>query len=759
LNLLTKSFMPAQITNIKIEKISAPVSGMTCASCVARVEKSIAKVEGVTNVAVNLATEKVTVNIDKSKIGIDEIKKVVEEAGYRIDLSTWDEEKNSSNTDDESEKTSGYDLTLKKDFLFALALTIPIFILSMSQMFEGFRELIPFTDSQLNKILLILTTPVIFISGKRFYKIFWNNLKHLTADMNSLVAVGTGAAFSFSVLMTLFPELILKEGEIPHVYFDTTVVIITLILMGKWLEARAKTKTGTAVKKLIALKPKTALIKSADGEKVINVAELKTGDIVIVKPGEKIPADGEIISGYSAVDESMLTGESFPVEKAAGDKIFGGTINKYGSFEFEVTAIGKDSVLGKIITLVEEAQGSKAPIQKLADKVAAIFVPIVIAIAVVTFIVWFTVDGDDAFTKALINFVAVLIIACPCAMGLATPTALIVGIGKGAENGILIKDGEHLELAHKISTVIFDKTGTITEGKPFVSKVISNSYDENELIKLTASLEKRSEHPLAEAIVNYAKPKAIVLCNPEKFESTTGFGLTGIVENKKIIIGNKIFLSNYNVTSNDFEKNADQLSSEGKTVVHVAIDGKSSGIISIEDPIKNSSAEAIKELKRLNIKTIMITGDSKRNAEHIAKHLGIDDFEAEVLPEDKANIVAKYQKQGEIIAMVGDGINDAPALAQADVGIAVGTGTDVAIETGDIVLIKGDLMGVVKAIKLSKATIRTIKQNLFWAFIYNTVGIPLAAIGWLNPMFAALAMAFSSVSVVTNSLRLKKLKL
>ena len=744
---------------VKVDKISLPVEGMTCASCVLRVEKSIAKIEGVTDVAVNLATEKATFNIDKSKTGIDEIKKVVEEAGYKIDLSSFDEDKNSSIIDEAAEKTSVYDLTLKKDFLFALILTIPIFILSMSQMFEGIRELIPFTDFQLNKILLILTTPVIFISGKRFFKIFWNNLKHFTADMNSLVAVGTGAAFSFSVLITLFPELILKANEIPHVYFDTTVVIITLILMGKWLEARAKTKTGSAIKKLIALKPKTALIKSTDGEKVINVTELKNGDIVIVKPGEKIPADGIIKSGHSTVDESMLTGESFPVEKAEGDKIFGGTINKSGSFEFEVTATGIDSVLGKIITLVEDAQGSKAPIQKLADKVAAVFVPIVIVIAVITFIVWFTIGGDDAFTKALINFVAVLIIACPCAMGLATPTALIVGIGKGAENGILIKDGEHLELAYKINTVLFDKTGTITEGKPFVNKVVSNGYDENELIKLAASLEKRSEHPLAEAIVNYAKSKAISTTDPEKFESTTGFGLTGIVENKKIVIGNKNFLSNNNLTSNDFADKADQLSSEGKTVVHVAIDGKSSGIIAIEDPIKNTSAEAIKELKRLNIKTIMITGDNKQNAEHIAKQLGIDDFEAEVPPEDKANIVSNYQKQGEIIAMVGDGINDAPALAQADVGIAVGTGTDVAIETGDIVLIKGDLMGVVRAFKLSKATIRTIKQNLFWAFIYNSVGIPLAAIGWLNPMFAALAMAFSSVSVVTNSLRLKKLKL
>lgn len=751
--------MPLDTPKIKIEKISAPVGGMTCASCVARVEKSISKIEGVTDVSVNLATEKATFKIDKSKTGIEEIKNVVEEAGYQIDFSSLAESKNAVFEEEGTEKISEYNLTLKRDFLFALILTIPIFILSMSQMFDTTRTLISLNPFQLNKILFLLTVPVVFVSGKRFYKIFWNNLKHLTADMNSLVAVGTGAAFSFSVLMTLFPELILKEGETPHVYFDTTVVIITLILMGRWLEARAKTKTGTAVKKLIALKPKTALIKTNSGEKIINVSELKPGDIVIVKPGEKIPADGNIKSGYSTVDESMLTGESFPVEKTEGDKIFGGTINKSGSFEFEVKVTGKESVLGKIITLVEEAQGSKAPIQKLADKVAAVFVPIVIVIAVITFLVWITIAENNSFTFALINFVAVLIIACPCAMGLATPTALIVGIGKGAENGILIKDGEHLELAHKIRTVLFDKTGTITEGKPFVSKIISNNYDENELIKLAASLEKRSEHPLAEAIVNYAKSKAISIVDPNNFESTAGFGLVGIVENKKIVIGNKNYLNNHNLILNNFEETAKELSSKGNTVVYIAIDGKLSGIIAIEDPVKITSAKAIEELKSLNIKTIMLTGDNKRNADYIASQMGIDDVEAEVLPEDKVNIVTRYQDQGEIIAMVGDGINDAPALAQADVGIAIGTGTDIAIETGDVVLIKGNLIGVTKAFKLSKATIKTIKQNLFWAFIYNTVGIPLAAFGLLNPMFAALAMAFSSVSVVTNSLRLKKLKL
>jgi len=744
---------------IKMEKISLPVEGMTCASCVARVEKSIKKIDGVNDVTVNLATEKATLNIDKSKVDISKIKKAVEEAGYKVNLSSFEKDEKYPSAEEDSDKISDYDLMLKKDFLFSLILTIPIFILSMSQMLDGIRELIPLSASQLNKILLILTTPVIFISGKRFYKIFWNNLKHFTADMNSLVAVGTGAAFLYSVLITLFPELILHSEEVRHVYFDTTVVIITLILMGKWLESRAKSKTGSAIKKLIALKPKTALIRTEDGEKLINIEQLIIGDIVIVKPGEKIPADGKILNGYSTVDESMLTGESFPVEKTSNSKIFGGSINRTGTFEFEVTATGKESVLGKIITLVEEAQSSKAPIQKLADKVASIFVPIVIVIAILTFILWIILGGENSFTFALINFVAVLIIACPCAMGLATPTALIVGIGKGAENGILIKDGEHLELAHKIKTVLFDKTGTITEGKPVVSKIITNGYNENELLKLAASLEKRSEHPLAEAVVNYANTKGIRIPEPNKFESTTGFGLIGKVEDTNIIIGNKSLLLNKNVTLNHFEDKAYELSSEGKTVVYIAIAGKSEGIIAIEDPVKSNSGDAIHKLRSLNIKTIMITGDNKYSAENIAKKLEIDSFESEVLPEDKSNIVAKYQKQGEIVAMVGDGINDAPALAQANVSIAIGTGTDVAIETGDIVLMKGDLMGVVNTIKLSKATIRTIKQNLFWAFIYNTIGIPLAAIGWLNPMFAALAMAFSSVSVISNSLRLKKIKL
>jgi Cu+-exporting ATPase len=626
-------------------------------------------------------------------------------------------------------------------------------------MWEGLNSAIPLTKYQLNYILLILTTPVVFISGKRFYKIFWNNLKHLTADMNSLVAVGTGAAYSFSVLITLFPELIINENEIPHVYFDTTSVIITLVLLGRWLEARAKTKTGSAIKKLIALKPKTALIKTSDGEEVVNINDLKINDIVIVKPGEKIPADGELISGHSAVDESMITGESFPVEKIPGNKVVGGTINKTGSFEFRISAIGKESVLGKIITLVEAAQGSKAPIQKFADKVASVFVPIVIAISIFTFIAWIIAGGGNSFNDALINFVAVLIIACPCAMGLATPTALIVGVGKGAENGILIKNGEHLELAHKLSLIIFDKTGTITEGKPVVNSVITNGYDTNEFLQLIGSLESRSEHPLASAIVDLVKSKNISLVKPQEFKSTTGFGISGVVNSKSVLVGNKKFLQTNNISINQFEHVANRFSSENNTILYTGIEGKYAGMISLSDPIKQSTVNALNEIRKLNINTVMISGDNAGSASVVANELGIDKYEAEVLPADKAEIIEKHHMNNNIIGMVGDGINDAPALAKADVGFTIGTGTDVAIETGDIILLKGDLNGVVKAIKISNSTIRTVKQNLFWAFIYNTLGIPFAAFGLLDPMFAALAMSLSSVSVVSNSLRLKRLKL
>jgi len=746
----------------KVEKINAPVEGMTCASCVARVEKAISKLDGVKNVSVNFASEKASFEFDPELIDYTKISQVVEDAGYKINFpdktgktDKYDNEKNTGSNDLISE----HEKELKRDFILSVILAIPVLLLSMGTMWDGFRDFLPLSTDYLNKILLILTTPVIFIPGKRFFKIFWTNLKHFSADMNSLVAVGTGAAYIFSTVVTLFPDLVLKPGDFPHVYFDTAAVIIALILMGRWLEAKAKTRTNTAIKKLMGLKPKSAIVKRNGNEIEVKLEDLKIGDVVVIKPGGKIPADGKITSGSSVIDESMITGESIPVEKINGDNVVGGTINKTGSFEFEISAVGNNSVLGQIIKMVEEAQGSKAPIQNLADKIAAIFVPAVIGIASITFIVWLIIGGEHSFNIALINFVAVLIIACPCALGLATPTALMVGTGKGAQFGILIKNGSSLELAHKITTVIFDKTGTITEGKPKVTDVFTNNISENELIKITASAENKSEHPLAESIINYAKEKQIELSEAESFNSVTGKGITAVVNGNSVSAGNKKLMEDYSVKTDTLNEKITKLSKEGKTIIFVSVNGELSGLIGIEDPVKENSAEVIKNLRDLKIKTVMITGDNKTTAENIAKRIGIDEFEAEVLPQDKVNAVKKYQSNNEVVAMVGDGINDAPALAQSDVGIAIGSGTDIAMETGSIVLMSGDLSGVFNSIKLSKRTIKTIKQNLFWAFIYNTIGIPLAALGMLNPMFAAFAMSLSSVSVISNSLRLKNLKI
>jgi len=744
------------VPKIKPQKISAPVTGMTCASCVARVEKSISKIEGIKNVSVNLATEKATFEIDDNLSSLTQVEKAIEDAGYKIDFSSLNK-KNSASTI-QSDIKSDFDSELKKDFLLAISLIVPIFILSMGMMWEGIHNLIPLSQDVINKILLLLTIPVVFISGKRFYKIFWKNLLHLTADMNSLVAIGTGAAFIYSTILTLFPELISNSSVASHVYFETTAVIITLILMGRWLESRAKSKTGIAIKKLIELKPQTVIVKRNNLELEISLDELQIGDIVILKPGGKIPADGKVTRAYSTVDESMITGESMPIEKNVGSKVIGGTINKTGSFEFEVTAIGDNSILGQIIKMVEEAQGSKAPIQKLADKIAAVFVPVIILISILTFAGWLFFS-DAGFSAALINFVAVLIIACPCALGLATPTAIIVGTGRGAQKGILIKNAESLELAHKIDTIVFDKTGTITTGKPVVSSVFTNSIEESELLKFTVSLEQKSEHPIAQAIVSYANENGINFENVESFESLSGTGLKGRVNGNEIRVGNQALMDNYSIDTKAFEKNIDELSQGGKTLVFVAINKQLKGLIAIEDEIKNNSKEVVTQLKAMNLKTVLLTGDNIRTAKAIVENVGFDEYQAEVLPGEKLAVISEYQSKGKIVAMVGDGINDAPALTQSDVGIAMGTGTDVAIESGDIVLMSGDLNGVVNAIKLSRQTLKTIKQNLFWAFIYNIIGVPLAAFGLLNPMIAALAMSFSSVSVVTNSLRLKRKKL
>ncbi|NJD22587.1 MAG: copper-translocating P-type ATPase [Melioribacter sp.] len=743
-----------------MKELNLPIEGMTCASCVTRVEKIIGGFEGIKNVSVNLATERATFNLEHDNINLDSIAKELEGYGYKLKLNSIPP-KDSQLLDQNSievEKDKYYD-QIKKDFLLALILTLPLFIISMLIDYSFFQNVWSFSVDTTYKILLILTTPIIFISGKRFYKIFWTNLKHFSFEMNSLVAIGTGAAYGYSTIATLFPSVVSIHNELPHVYFETAGVIITLILMGKILEHRAKQKTNSAIKKLMELKPKTAKVLVNNNETVVNISDLKAGDVIVIKPGEKIPSDGIIIWGSSSVDESMITGESLPVEKTIDSKVIGGTINKNGSFNFKVTETGDNTVLAQIIKLVEQAQASKPPIQKLVDKIASVFVPVVILIALITFLVWLIVGGHNSFSHALVNFVAVLIIACPCALGLATPTAIIVGSGLGASNGILIRNGESLELAQNISTIVFDKTGTITEGKPVVSEIIVNNISEDELVYLCASLESKSQHPLAEAIVQKAKTKNISLSQPETFKNLSGFGLTGIVNSHTVIIGNLNLMSEYSINTNVMNEQYDKLIESGKTIVFISVDGELKGLIAIEDKLKVTSAEAIIELGKMKIKTVMLTGDNSKTAKLIAEKVGITEFRSEVLPDEKANIVKEYQSKGEIVAMVGDGINDSPALAQADVGIAIGTGTDVAIETAQITLVQGNLLTVAKAINLSKNTIRIIKQNLFWAFIYNTVLIPLAAFGMLNPMIGALAMSLSSVSVVSNSLRLKKAKI
>lgn len=736
-------------------KYNLPVEGMTCASCVTRVEKALSKLEGIENVSVNFANEKVTFESDEN-VSLDEAKQAIEKYGYKLHTEVLlDEKEDTKSTDTKDE----YYEKIKKDLLFSVLLTLPIFFISMFREFSWFTSVWYFNEDYTNKILLILTTPVIFVSGKRFYKVFWTNFKQFSFEMNSLVAIGTGAAYGYSTIATLFPDWVAVGNIHPHVYFETAAVIIVLITMGKLLEVRAKNKTNGAIKKLIELKPKEATILVDGIEKKIELGSLELGNLVVIKPGERIPADGIIDSGASVVDESMITGESIPVEKNVGSKIIGGTINKNGTFNYKITALGDNSVLGQIIKIVEEAQGSKAPIQKLADKVSSIFVPAVIIAALLTFAAWIIFAEANNFNVALINFIAVLIIACPCALGLATPTAIMVGTGLGAQHGILIKNGESLEMAHKIDTIILDKTGTITEGNPAVTDVITNGISEKELLSIAASIEKKSEHPIASAVVEYGEKLGVKFMEPESFQSYSGFGITAIVNGDMAALGNEKLMEQFSIKLNGFSDKFKKLSSQGKTVIFCAVNGELYGALAVEDPIKDTSAEAIIKMKNSGLKVFMLTGDNKRTAEAIAKRIGVDDYFAEVLPQEKAEKVKELQKQGKTVAMVGDGINDSPALVTADLGIAIGTGTDIAIESSDITLVKGNLQSVVTAIELSRKTIRSIKQNLFWAFVYNTIGIPFAALGLLNPMIAALAMSLSSVSVISNSLRLKRVKI
>lgn len=737
-------------------ELNLPIEGMTCASCVLRIEKALKKVDGVGEAVVNLATENASVKFDSTRTDKLKLKEAIEKVGYKVieaKASAEDEDE----IDEAAQLRQSVYQKLTNELIFSAALTIPISIFSMLVMYQPFYEMLNWEMGTINKILLLATTPVLIYGGERFFIIAWTNAKHFSADMNTLVAVGTGSAYLYSLIATLFPWLISIHGH-ADVYFDTTAVIITLILFGRWLEARAKSKTTDAIKKLIGLKPKTANVIRNGNEVTIPLLDIILDDIVVVRPGEKIAADGIISNGSSSIDESMITGESIPVEKTIGNKVIGGTINKFGSINFKVTELGKKSILGQIVKLMEDAQASKAPIQSLADKIASVFVPIVIGIAIITFFAW-TFLSDTGFQTALINFVAVLIIACPCALGLATPTAIMVGTGIGANNGILIKSAESLELSHKITDIVLDKTGTITEGNPVVTDFIQYYDNEIELLQIIKSIENKSEHPIAKAVVEYGKSKTVEWLDVDSFEVLSGFGVKASVRGKTILIGNDKLMVANSIETSLAERDYSNLSNQGKTLVYVAIENRLASLIAIADQIKPTSKSAIADLRKMNINVTMLTGDNERTASSIASEIGIKNYIAQVLPADKSSEVKNLQQKGKIIAMVGDGVNDAPAISQADVGIAMSSGTDVAMEAADVTLMKNDLRDVVKAIKLSHLTIKAIKQNLFWAFIYNVIGIPLAAIGMLNPIIAAGAMAFSSVSVVMNSLRIRRKKI
>jgi Cu+-exporting ATPase len=739
-----------------------PVGGMTCAACVARVEEALSSVPGVISASVNLASEKATVEyLEGTELA--DMRRAVKDAGYELGPEVQALEDVTSAAQREIR-------VLRNKLIVAVILAASIMILGFSPPFAGRPYL-----------LWALATPVQFWAGLQFYRGAWAALKHKTSDMNTLIAVGTSVAYFYSVIAVIAPNLFAAGVLEPHLYFDTSAMIVTLILLGRFLEARARGQTSEALKRLIGMQPKTALVVREGEQREISVEDVRVGDLILVRPGERIPVDGIVRQGYSSVDESMITGESIPVEKKVGDEVIGATINKTGSFQFEATKVGKDTTLAHIVRMVEEAQGSKAPIQRLADVIASYFVPTVIGIAIVTFVVWYFVGPSPSLTFALLNFVAVLIIACPCALGLATPTAIIVGTGKGAEHGILIRNGEALERAHKINTVLLDKTGTLTRGEPVVTDVVAAPFSSaEEILRLAASAEHSSEHPLGEAVVKAALEKKLELSPSSDFNAIPGQGVEALVEGKKLFLGNLKFMKERGLSLNELESKAAELLEEGKTVMFLGLDTQVAGIIALADTLKPGAKEAVQELRKMGIETAMLTGDNRRTAESIAREAGIDRVLAEVLPEHKAREVKKLQEGGRVVAMVGDGINDAPALAQADIGIAIGTGTDVAMETGDITLISGDLMGVVTAISLSKRTMRTIKQNLFWAFAYNTALIPIAAgvlylafgktgvpsglhfilgeYGFLNPILAAAAMAASSVTVVSNSLRLRRFK-
>jgi Cu+-exporting ATPase len=831
------------------ERIELPITGMTCAACARSIERELSKAPGVRHAGVNFATSRATVEYDPTATGIRELMETVKTVGYgtggaaradfivddsarpvgssqllekhlnalggvvkssfnlatmrvRVEYLPWatgvekigraieefgyrvrevpNGEGHAAVEDSEQAARAAEYRNLRRKFWFAAMLSAPVLVIAMS------HGRIPFLDfAGVNWLQLALTTPVVFYSGRDFFTGAWAALRHRAANMSTLIATGTGAAFLYSVAATVAPgyfavqtgsdEMSGMQGMIntsmTPVYFEAASVIIALILLGRMLESRAKGQTSEAVRKLVGLQAKTARVIRDGSEQDVPVEEVEQGDLVIVRPGEKIPVDGVVEEGASAVDESMLTGESLPVEKTKGDEVFGATINKTGTFRFKATKVGKDTALQQIVKLVQEAQGSKAPIARMADVVSGIFTPVVICVAIATFVVWFVAAPVDVrFTMALVNFVSVLIIACPCALGLATPTAIMVGTGRGAEYGVLIKGGESLETAHRLQTIVLDKTGTITRGEPILTDVVTateaGGINDQELLRIVASAERGSEHPLGEAIVRGAlEARGLALVEASNFNAIAGHGIEAEVTGRRLILGNLKLMRERHVQVDGFTERAEALAAEGKTPVYAALDGRVAGLLAVADQIKPESKEAVAAMQRLGLEVVMMTGDNRRTAARVAREVGIKRVLAEVLPEGKAAEIKRLQQEKRIVGMVGDGINDAPALAQADVGISIGTGTDVAIEASDITLIKGDLNGVVTAIRLSRATITTIKQNLFWAFIYNIIGIPVAAgllyplTGWLlSPIIASAAMSLSSVSVVANSLRLRRFR-
>ncbi len=737
------------------EKTTVMVGGMTCAACVRRVERSLKKIEGVLDAQVNLATSRATVIHEGGSVTLSEIGDVIHSAGYEF-LGQFG--KDETDPVEEARRKELKDLTIR--VIAGIVLSILTFMGSMQHWFP-FLSFIP--RPAMLVLLFFLTTPVVFWVGSRFIGGAIKALRQKTSDMNTLVALGSLSAYIYSATAVIWPKFFVVAGMTPHVYFDGAAMIVTLVLLGRLLEARAKGKTSQAIKNLVKLRPTIAHVLKNGEERDVPIEAVIVGDTILVRPGEKIPTDGTVVKGRSSVDESMLTGESVPVEKHEESRVFAGTINQSGSIVYETTKVGTETMLAQIITLVEEAQGSKAPIQRFADKVASIFVPVVIGIAVATFVIWYYIVSEPVFSRALLNFVSVLIIACPCAMGLATPTAVMVGTGLGAEKGILIKGGEVLEKAYQLDTVVFDKTGTLTKGVPRVTDIIpAHSATRDDLLRTALSLETVSEHPLAGAIMEMGKKEGITTVEIEGFSAIPGKGVRGVMSGIPVLLGNMKLMAEENVTIDAMKEEVEGLISSGKTLAFVASDGLLTGVIALSDSIKDSAQEAVRRLKKAGLDVIMITGDHTKTARAIGREAGIGRIVAEVLPRDKSREIKRLQSTGRIVAMVGDGINDAPALAEADVGIAIGTGSDIAREASDITLVKDDLTLVSSAIRLSSITMKIIKQNLFWAFFYNSLGIPIAAgvlyplFGiFLNPMFAAAAMAFSSVSVVSNSLRLR----